>query len=121
MMSMELECFFLPRDPAQKKEAIKIIETACTENDSKLLGWRNVPINPSCLGKRAEKARPEIKQAFIKCDKLSGQELERKLFIIRKLIEKKAANALFAKESIYPVSLSSRTIVYKGMFCCTPT
>ena len=108
--------FFLPRDPAQKKEAIKIIETACTENDSKLLGWRNVPINPSCLGKRAEKARPEIKQAFIKCDKLSGQELERKLFIIRKLIEKKAANALFAKESIYPVSLSSRTIVYKGMF-----
>ncbi|MDC7228269.1 MAG: glutamate synthase large subunit [Spirochaetales bacterium] len=108
--------FFLPLNPDQNKDAVKIIESACSENGAEILGWRKVPVNPSCIGEKAEASRPEIKQAFIKCGSLSGKELERRLYLIRKVIDGKAADAHFSIEDIYTASMSSRTIVYKGMF-----
>ena len=108
--------FFLPLDPEQNKDAVKLIEEACTENGADIIGWRDVPVDPSCLGEKAEASRPDVKQAFITCGSLKGKELERKLYVIRKVIDSKAAAALFSVEDIYTASLSSRTIVYKGMF-----
>ncbi|MDC7126000.1 MAG: glutamate synthase large subunit [Spirochaetales bacterium] len=108
--------FFLPLDKEQNKDAVKIIKEACTENDAEILGWRDVPVSPSCLGEKANATRPDVKQAFIKCGNLKDKDLERKLYVIRKVIDKKASDALFSNEDIYTASLSSRTIVYKGMF-----
>ncbi len=108
--------FFLPLDPEQNKDAVTLIEKACSENGAKILGWRDVPVNPSCLGKNAEASRPDVKQAFITCDSASGKELERRLYVIRKVIDSKAADAHFSLEDVYTASLSCRTIVYKGMF-----
>lgn len=108
--------FFLPREADQNKDAVKIIEQACKENGAKILGWRDVPVDPSCLGEKAEASRPDVKQAFITCGKLEGKELERKLYVIRKVIDSKASDAHFSIEDIYTASISSRTIVYKGMF-----
>ena len=108
--------FFLPRDPSQNKDAVGIIKEACKDNGASILGWRDVPVSPECLGEKAESSRPDVKQAFIKCGNLSGKELERKLYVIRKDIDNRAAAALFSVEDVYTASLSSRTIVYKGMF-----
>ena len=108
--------FFLPLDPDQNKDAVKLITAACEDNGAEILGWRNVPVDPSCLGEKAEASRPDVKQAFIRSGKLSGKDLERKLYVIRKEIDNRAAEAHFSVEDIYTASMSSRTIVYKGMF-----
>jgi glutamate synthase domain-containing protein 2/glutamate synthase domain-containing protein 1/glutamate synthase domain-containing protein 3 len=108
--------FFLPRTAEKNQAATKLIEEACSENGAKVIGWRDVPISPECLGDKAEASRPDIKQAFISCGRTCGDALERKLYIIRKVIDRKAAAEGFSLEEGYTVSLSSRTIVYKGMF-----
>ena len=85
---------------------------ACVKAEGlKLLGWRKVPVNAEVLGKKARDCMPEIWQAFIEkpadCEK--GLEFDRKLYILRRTFEKPGAKT-------YVCSLSSRTIVYKGMF-----
>ncbi|HAK47123.1 MAG TPA: glutamate synthase large subunit [Spirochaeta sp.] len=108
--------FFLPLDPSQNKDAVKIIEESCADNGAEILGWRNVPVSTDCLGEKAEASRPDVKQAFISSRNLEGKDLERKLYVIRKEIDNRAAAAHFSNEDVYSVSMSSRTIVYKGMF-----
>ena len=108
--------FFLPRDVKKNKRAVGLIEKACRDNGARVIGWRAVPVSPGCLGEKAELSRPEIRQAFISCGGMTGDELERKLYIIRKVIEKNSREEGFSTAEVYPVSLSSRTIVYKGMF-----
>ncbi len=114
---------FLPADKAQAEKAKKILEHLVAEEGQKFLGWRTVPIDPSMLGKTSRAAMPEILQFIIgvgeKGPNLPGpadDAFERRLFIIRKCFE----NAIrFSRmknwQGVYIPSLSSRTLIYKGM------
>ena len=107
---------FLPRtDYSEQERCREIIETALLEGNYYIYGWRQVPINPSVLGKTADQSRPEIAQVmFKKNEDLSTNDLERDLFETRKKIEKIARESQL--KDLYICSFSSRSIVYKGMF-----
>ena len=107
---------FLPRTDYSKQEKCReIIEAALLEENYNIYGWRQVPINPSVLGKTADMNRPEIAQVmFKKNTNLETNDLERDLFETRKKIEKVARENQL--DELYICSFSSRSIVYKGMF-----
>ena len=107
---------FLPRTNYSDQEKCReIIESALLENNYYIYGWRQVPINPSVLGKTADQSRPEIAQVmFKKNENLKTNDLERDLFETRKKIEKVAREDQL--KEFYICSFSSRSIVYKGMF-----
>ena len=107
---------FLPKNEYAMQEKSKtIVEQVLLESDFYIYGWRQVPVNPSVLGTTANSNRPEITQVIFKSNKsLDRNELERLLFVSRKKILK-----ITRKEQIndfYICSLSSRSIIYKGMF-----
>jgi glutamate synthase (NADPH) large chain len=107
---------FLPRTDYSKQEKCReIIEAVLLEKNYNIYGWRQVPINPSVLGKTADMNRPEIAQVmFKKNENLETNDLERDLFETRKKIEKIARESQL--DELYICSFSSRSIVYKGMF-----
>ena len=107
---------FLPRtDYSEQEKCREIIESALLEGNYYIYGWRQVPINPSVLGKTADQSRPEIAQVmFKKNENLATNDLERDLFETRKKIEKIAIESQL--KDFYICSFSSRSIVYKGMF-----
>ncbi|THG90114.1 glutamate synthase [Alkalihalobacillus alcalophilus ATCC 27647 = CGMCC 1.3604] len=108
---------FLPQDAHQRELAEKKLETIIREENVELLGWRNVPTDDSMLGNAAKSAMPFIRQIFIKkpTQMKSTDEFERKLYVIRKRAENETAEFVPEGQSFYFTSLSSRTIVYKGM------
>ena len=81
---------FLPRtDYAKQEKCREIIESALLEGNYHIYGWRQVPINPTVLGKTADQSRPEIAQVmFKKNEDLKTNDLERDLFETRKKIER---------------------------------
>ena len=84
-------------------------------NDYYIYGWRQVPVNPKVLGTTAENGRPEIAQVlFRKNIEIETDKLERKFMRQEKKIEKLARNEQL--KDFYICSMSSRSIVYKGMF-----
>ena len=103
--------FFFPADNFLRLRALKLFENLCEKEGLKFLGWRNVPVNADILGERARECMPQIMQCFIArpngCEK--GLAFDRRLYILRKQFEK-------TQLQTYVCSLSSRTIVYKGMF-----
>ncbi len=103
--------FFFPQDELKRNQAKKMFETIVDKEGLAFLGWREVPIAPDILGKRAVECMPCIMQCFVKKPKNleKGLEFDRKLYIARRVFEQ-------SNENTYVVSLSSRTIVYKGMF-----
>ena len=112
---------FLPRDKTIRTHSEEIVATVCREEGLELLGWRDVPVDNSSLSQDPEIAttEPIHRQVFIGRGKFEGNEdeFERQIFITRKVI----SNRIFAEtegrdNGYYIVSLSSRTIVYKGMF-----
>ena len=107
---------FLPRtDYTEQEKCREIIESALLEGNYYIYGWRQVPINPSVLGRTADQNRPEIAQVlFKKNENLQTNDLERDLFETRKKIEKIARESQL--KELYICSFSSRSIVYKGMF-----
>jgi len=108
---------FLPRNDYSSQEKCKtLIETELLSNNYYIYRWRQVPINTAVLGVKAENNRPEIIQVIFKSNNknLTGDDLERDLYVIRKKIEKQS-NILSLKD-FYICSFSSRSIVYKGMF-----
>ena len=113
--------FFLPARPARLGEAKAIVAQAAAREGIELLSWRDVPVLPQVLGEKAEKALPRICQAaFILRNAdgslLSGEAFERRLYVARKVMEGDAKRRGFTLNDFYIPSLSSRTIVYKGMF-----
>ena len=76
------------------------------------LGWRDVPTFPNVLGKKAVDCMPYIMQGFVKrpANAAKGIEFDRRLYVARRVFEQTA------EDTTYVCSLSSRTIVYKGMF-----
>ena len=107
---------FMPRtDYSEQEKCREIIESALLDGNYYIYGWRQVPIDPSVLGKTADQSRPEIAQVmFKKNEDLKTNDLERDLFETRKKIEKIARESQL--KEFYICSFSSRSIVYKGMF-----
>ncbi|MEO1427731.1 MAG: glutamate synthase large subunit [Cyanobacteria bacterium J06632_19] len=107
---------FLPRDEQAAHAARGIVEQIALSENLKVLGWRVVPVDDSVLGVQAKENKPQIEQIFLQSEDLSGDELERKLYITRRRIVK-AIRSQHSDwmEEFYVCSLSSRTIVYKGM------
>jgi len=108
---------FLPRNNYEAQEnARTLIESELTKSNFSIYGWRQVPVNPKVLGEKANLTRPEIAQVLFKHNdkNLTGKTLERKLYESRRKIENKAINNQL--EGFYICSLSSKSIIYKGMF-----
>ena len=107
---------FMPRnDYADQEKCRSIIETILLNKKYYIYGWRQVPVNPKVLGPTAESNRPEIAQVLFRKDEIiKTNDLERDLYEARKGIEKEARNNQL--KNFYICSLSSRSIVYKGMF-----
>ncbi|MDY5577523.1 MAG: glutamate synthase large subunit [Lachnospiraceae bacterium] len=103
--------FFFPQDELQRKQAMKMFEIIVKKEGLEFLGWRKVPTFPNVLGHKAVEVMPYILQAFVKKPaKVNvGIDFDRKLYVVRRVFEQ-------SNEDTYVVSLSSRTIVYKGMF-----
>jgi len=113
---------FLPVDPAQSERIQKIVEEIVTAEGQTVLGWRVVPTDSSSLGPTALAGEPTFKQIFIGHGDNVTDEMgfERKLFVIRKLIENAVATSdLSEKNHFYIPSLSHRTFIYKGMLTVT--
>ncbi|MFI1680176.1 glutamate synthase large subunit [Streptomyces sp. NPDC020607] len=99
---------FLPVDTAGTTDgAVSQIETIASEEGLTVLGWRDVPVAPELLGATARSTMPVFRQIFVADGDTEGLELDRKAFVLRKRAEREAGT--------YFPSLSSRTIVYKGM------
>ena len=103
--------FFFPQDELSRNQAKKMFEIIATKEGLKFLGWREVPNKSQILGERAVACMPYIMQGFIKkpANVKPGLDFDRKLYIVRRIFEQ-------SNDNTYVVSLSSRTIVYKGMF-----
>ena len=104
---------FLPKDGKRQAQILSIIIEETEREGLSLMHLRSVPVNSDILGKDAGASEPDIKQIFI-TGYVPGENLERKLYVIRKKIERRIDDSDF-----YMVSLSSRTIVYKGMLSST--
>ncbi|MEE1239530.1 MAG: glutamate synthase large subunit [Acutalibacteraceae bacterium] len=103
--------FFFPQDTLKRNQAKKMLEVIARKEGVEFLGWREVPIDSTTLGKKAFDCMPHIMQCFLKkpADIEKGLDFDRKLYIIRRVFEQ-------SNDNTYVVSLSSRAIVYKGMF-----
>ena len=114
---------FLPHDDAEGVAAARrVFEEGCARCGVPLMFWREVPVDPHDLGSTARACMPTIYQAFLRrpADVARGMDFERKLYVCRRTIERAAdANAALAGKIFYVCSMSSRTIVYKGMLVAT--
>ena len=122
---------FLPHDVKQAERALKQLEKLAEEEDLVIIGWRELPIEPSDIGMSAKEAMPYMKQIFVKAKgdyDISGLDLDRKVFPFRKRAEREiyeehedsevltgVGTSTNEQIGVYFPSLSSRTIVYKGM------
>ena len=107
--------FFLPQDGLLRRQRMKMFELMVKQEGLELLGWREVPVHPEIIGARAAASMPAIYQAFIAKphDCAKGLEFDRRLYVVRRVFEQASS------DDSYVVSLSSRTIVYKGMLLVT--
>ena len=109
---------FLPRTDLNAQETCRtIVEAEIIEAGYRIYGWRQVPVDVSVVGRKAQNTRPEIEQIMIAgpiADRQSADEFEKNLYLVRRRIEKKVIAAQIW--DFYICSLSSRSIVYKGLF-----
>ena len=103
--------FFFPQDHLKRGQAKKMFEVIVAKEGMEFLGWRTVPVCPGILGQKARDKMPFIEQAFVArpAEAEQGLPFDRKLYVARRVFEQ-------SNDNTYVVSLSSRTIVYKGMF-----
>ena len=103
--------FFFPQDELKRNQAKKMFEVIVNKEGMEFLGWREVPTDPTKLGQKAVDCMPYIMQGFVKrpAEVEKGIDFDRKLYVARRVFEQ-------SNDDTYVVSLSSRTIVYKGMF-----
>ena len=110
---------FLPTDSIERKFCKERIESIVRQNGQKFITWRKVPTEPtvSNIGPAARDAMPEIEQMFVKSSESSSKDFERVLYVIRKSFtaELRQNDALNQGNLVYACTLSSKTIVYKGM------
>jgi glutamate synthase (NADPH/NADH) large chain len=106
---------FLPKDKKMADRCLKIFEDVIKQENLNLISYRELPVNSSCLGEIALSNEPAMKQVFL-TGNYEQDELERKLFIVRKVTENTIRNSdIENKEAFYFPSLSSKVMIYKGM------
>lgn len=112
---------FLPNEDDLEAQSRAIVEEVVSKEGLTLLGWRDVPVDPSVVGHIAKATMPRIAQVLIAGGpNLKGDELERELFIARRKMEQEAIVRLGDRASdFYICTLSSRVIVYKVTSCCS--
>ena len=103
--------FFFPQKELPRKQAMKMFEVIVEKEGLEFICWREVPTTPGILGKKAIDVMPCIMQAFIRRPETvkAGMDFDRKLYFVRRIFEE-------SNDDTYVPSLSSKTIVYKGMF-----
>ena len=103
--------FFFPQKELARKQAMKMFEVIVEKEGLEIICWREVPTTPGILGKKAIDVMPCIMQAFIRRPETvkAGMDFDRKLYFVRRIFEE-------SNDDTYVPSLSSKTIVYKGMF-----
>ncbi len=103
--------FFFPEDTMKRTFAMRMMEVILAKEKLPLLGWRQVPVHPEILGKTARDCMPCMMQCFIGRPSFvrAGIDFDRRLYAARRTFEQ-------SSEDTYICSMSSRTIVYKGMF-----
>ena len=103
--------FFFPQNELQKRQSQKMFEVITKKAGLKFLGWRKAPVVKAVLGNKALESMPEICQGFIERPKKAKEDIDfdRMLYIVRREFEQSSTHT-------YVLSLSCRTIVYKGMF-----
>ena len=107
---------FLPPNVDSRRLCEKVFAEILTEEGLRLLGWRDVPVKSDQIGAVARTTEPFMRQIFIARDALNEIQFERKLYVIRKRVEKAVAeSAIQGREHFYVASLSANTIVYKGL------
>jgi len=109
---------FLPRQAQTRVECEALMERLVAEEGQTVLGWRDVPTDNSGLGESVKAVEPVVRQLFIGCGEAcpTQDDFERKLFVIRKRVENSVRESDWeGRENFYLPSLSSRTLVYKGM------
>src|SRR5579862_9058799 len=106
---------FLPRDPGLRMRCEELCVRTCAEEGHRALGWREVPVEPEAIGEVARRSEPVIRQLVV--ERRGGDEdaFERKLYVIRRRIERRAAAAGVPEAEFTVVSLSARRLVYKGL------
>ncbi|MDJ0925804.1 MAG: glutamate synthase large subunit [Acidimicrobiia bacterium] len=111
---------FLPQDPIDRVVCENLLVELVIREGQQLLGWRDVPVDSSCLGESVKPIEPVIRQLFIGRGEATpdADAFERKLFVIRKQAHSqlgRRAPDLIERGEFYVVSLSARTVTYKGM------
>ncbi len=108
---------FLPQNGPSRRECERLFERIVREEGQRVLGWRTVRTDDSGLGPTARASKPIVRQIFIERERGLPDDaaFERKLFVIRKRVSKGARRGIHERGMFYVASLSSRTIVYKGM------
>jgi len=108
---------FLPQDPQRAQEAMRVIEASAAKKGFEFAGWREVPVKKEKLGQLAREAMPSIYQFFLRAPGITGDALERALYLFRRslVVSFQDADKVEVGQDTYLCSLSSRTIVYKGM------
>ncbi|MHC4757348.1 MAG: glutamate synthase large subunit [Planctomycetota bacterium] len=108
---------FGSKDKKLRGKCEKILESAIKHYGLKILGWRDVPTSSDCLGKIALAAEPNIRQVFVHGKEFKDEELEKRLYLVRKRAENLVRDKYGEEgQDFYISSLSCRTICYKGMF-----
>ena len=105
---------FLPHDPILRKAVENIIEKIIIDEDQRFLGWRDVPVDPSVPGKGARATQPFIRQCFIGANRKveSQDEFERKLYLIRRIIDQRIrTEKKLDRSKYYVASFSSKVLV----------
>ncbi|MBC7925516.1 MAG: glutamate synthase large subunit [Bryobacteraceae bacterium] len=109
---------FLPVEPTQRLICEGIFERVASEEGLALLGWRDTPLNRDAVGRVARASQPYIEQIFLRCAPgMDREDFDRRLYIVLKRVENEVAASpdVRDKSFFYIPSLSSRTIVYKGL------
>ncbi|HEU0031103.1 MAG TPA: glutamate synthase large subunit [Kofleriaceae bacterium] len=107
---------FLPIDPVARQACEEIVEQVIAEEGQRVIGWRDVPIDPAHAGPTARSVMPVFRQLFVRMRRVPPSAWERTLFVIRKLAENRIRDrGVDAAGTFHIASLSTETIVYKGL------
>ena len=108
---------FLPAHATLRRQVMSLAAEVIAEYGQVLLGWRDVATDPTTLGRTSRSVQPHISQLYIGRGRGmdDDQAFERRLYVIRKVLENRVLNGLDARDQFYLASLSHRTVVYKGM------
>src|SRR5271165_3602390 len=107
----------LPVEPHARLRTEGMVERIVSEEGLRVIGWRDTPIDGAAIGRVARNSQPYIQQIFVARGRgMNEDELERKLYIVRKRAEAEIAKSDIPEKSFFYVpSLSARTIIYKGL------